>query len=133
MIENDALGRDSLGRWIYTGDEVIVDDGTCTVVGDNGAYGSLKLVGDNIAWWNVPDHAVMVDLDKSPRHNNHERYFSDFGSLNEVTRLHRQVCVNELCGCCPFLGWGYVFDIEVGESYLNCCGFVEWMEAQATL
>lgn len=105
----EPFGRDSLGRLIYRGDVFIGLDAEA-------------------AWWRRKE--LTVDLEKSPKRTNYERYFADIGTLDEVIDAAFNGS-DVLCEDCPLYRWGELcgFDYE----WSGCAGFGRWLEQEATL
>lgn len=112
------LGRDRLGRLVYEGD-VLVN----------------KIGGGFVAWyphlsdeWDFFAYCLqfdVVDLEKSPKHSNFERYFADLGTLEEVMDGFRD-CRGISCYDCPFRGWNRAFGMDYSFPS-QCTGFPKWL------
>lgn len=126
------LGRDRLGRLVYVGDRVAINDVRAAVIertkvwprnGFRCVFEHDGIVREGIC---VTDTAI-VDLEASPKHTNYERYFADLGTLDEIRKARDCIClVTSLTDC---ESGGCVFD--------NWCdsrtAFARWLEQEATL
>lgn len=95
------MPRDSLGRIVYAGDvigkDTIVEEASLpyTIVAAHQSGVSTALIAS----------FVSVDLAASPEHTNHERYFADLGTRDEVVSAFDAInCQADGISCfeCPF-------------------------------
>lgn len=116
---NSPTPRDSLGRIVYAGDvlacgatvERILPSGGIGVVFPNGGVSGFSSCYET------------VDLAASPSRTNHERYFADLGTRDEVVAaFHSISCQEEEISCfeCPFR-------MVAGE----CCFWPYWLYERA--
>lgn len=119
--------RDSLGRIVYEGDalacgatvERILPSGGIGVVFPNGGVSGFSSCYET------------VDLAASPPRTNHERYFADLGTREEVVDA-ADSCLGDdssTCDRCPLEGWGK----EFGFHPAGCAYFNRWLDERAVI
>ena len=62
---------------------------------------------------------------------NLDRYFSDFGNMEDIRKLMDDICPTESCFHCPFGGWN-IFLPEYLSSWTSpsCSSFTAWLELE---
>lgn len=115
MAMTKAMPRDKLGRIVYEGDVL-----------DNGMR--IAFVGKRSCALDLE-----IDLSMYPERTNHERYFADVGTLEEVIGAFNESCdCTPDCECwkCPFSMWGDRFKCD---SSVTCVGFKYWLDEMAVI
>lgn len=115
------MPRDSLGRIVYAGD-VLACGATVERILPSGGIGVVFPSGGVSGFSSCYE---TVDLASSPEHTNHERYFADLGTREEVVAAFYAInCQADGIGCfeCPF-------ELIAGE----CCYWPYWLDERAVV
>lgn len=124
------LGRDRLGRLVYSGD-VVGSESRRYNVGYFSFYNRAMLYNEeSMLGIPVQTHLLTVDLAVSPERSNYQRYFADLGTLDEITDAVYD-CPDLLCGHCPLYHWGSLYGY--GAPWQSCAGFKRWLDEVATI
>lgn len=115
------MPRDSLGRIVYVGDVI----GNETTVAEVGMSYTIVVAHPSGVSTALIASFVAVDLAASPEHTNHERYFADLGTRDEVVSAFDAInCQADGISCfeCPF-------ELIAGE----CCCWPYWLDEKAVI
>lgn len=146
------LGCDSLGRFVYDGDRIYWN-----ILNQDEPWPPLHYSFDDVVkfegfeWGTRINDSCTVDLEKSPKKTNYERYFADFMSFNEIRdfitknfcdKADINQCINDINLefettpdttkiRCPFVGWHKWIHTS---DYKPCLeNFVQWLKLEANV
>lgn len=132
---SETLGRDRLGRLIYSHDRILFKGVVFKVLGvPYGLEGIVVLevvsgaspIGARVVWLSKCMSQCEVDLTLSPDTDNYLRYFADLGLREEIDSACTHICEtlpSEEClaGSCVFDRWCD-----------DCTSFRDWLQEEAT-
>jgi len=121
------MPRDSLGRIVYVGDVI----GNETTVAEVGMSYTIVVAHPSGVSTALIASFVAVDLAASPERTNHERYFADLGTREEVYIAACDICVDSRkCSACVLNDWHETFGAENGMCLSS---FNRWLDERAVV